>query len=78
MNRRHISINYSRKGSLSLSYNNSVREKISHISQHRRNPHISKTIKAGRFAPESDIYQPIFQSIPVYLPAVTRSAASAS
>ena len=40
---------------------NKVSEKIPHISQHRRNLHSISTIKAGRYAPESDICQPIFQ-----------------
>ena len=33
-----------------------------HISHHRRNPHSISIIKAGRYAPESDIYQPISQA----------------
>ena len=36
-----------------------VREKILHISQYRRNLHSISTIKAGRYAPVGDIYQPI-------------------
>ena len=45
----------------------SEREKIYHIFQYRRNLQITSTIKAGRYALESDIcqsiYQPIYQSI---------------
>ena len=41
---------------------NKVSEKIPHISQNRRNLHSISTIKAGRYAPESDICQPIFQA----------------
>ena len=41
----------------------SEREKIYHIFQDCRNLHITSTIKAGRYALESDIYQPICQSI---------------
>ena len=44
----------------------SVREKIYHIFQYRRNSHILSTIKAGRYALESDIYQSICQ--PIYQP----------
>ncbi|WP_440332957.1 hypothetical protein [Leyella stercorea] len=41
----------------------SVREKIYHIFHCRRNSQITSTIKAGRYALESDIYQPICQYI---------------
>lgn len=41
----------------------SVREKIYHIFHYRRNSQITSTIKAGRYALESDIYQPICQPI---------------
>lgn len=37
-------------------------KKIPHISQNRRNLHSISTIKADRYAPESDICQPIFQA----------------
>lgn len=40
-----------------------VREKIYHIFQYRRNLHITSTIKVGRQASESDIYQSIYQPI---------------
>ena len=55
------------KGYSSLLYQSkvSVREKIYHISQYRHNLHILSTIKAGRYAPESDIYQPICQPEPI-------------
>ena len=48
-----------------LLYHNkvSVREKIYHIFHYCRNLQITSTIKAGRYAPESDIYQPICQPI---------------
>lgn len=53
------------KGYSFLSYHGKVseREKIYHIFQYRRNLQITSTIKAGRCAPESDIYQSICQSI---------------
>ena len=50
----------------------SVREKIYHIFQNCRNLHIMSTIKAGIYVSESDIYQPICQSI--YQPIVSISA----
>ena len=51
------------KGYSSLLYQSkvSVREKIHHISQYRYNLHVLSTIKAGRYAPGSDICQPICQ-----------------
>ena len=57
-----------------LLYHNkvSVREKIYHIFQNCRNLHIMSTIKAGIYVSESDIYQPICQSI--YQPIVSVSA----
>lgn len=56
------------KGYSFLLYHGKVseREKIYHIFQYRRNSHITSTIKAGRCASESDIYQPICQ--PIYQP----------
>ncbi|WP_302351699.1 hypothetical protein [Leyella stercorea] len=46
-----------------MSYHGKVseREKIYHIFQYRRNLQITSTIKAGRYAPGSDICQPICQ-----------------
>lgn len=41
---------------------NKVSEKISHISQNRRNLHSISTIKAGRYVSESDICQPIYHA----------------
>ncbi|WP_333578395.1 hypothetical protein [Leyella stercorea] len=48
---------------MSYSCKVSVREKIYHIFHYRRNSQITSTIKAGRYALESDIYQPICQPI---------------
>ena len=53
------------KGYSFLSYHGKVseREKIYHIFQYRRNLQITSTIKAGRYALESDICQSIYQPI---------------